>query len=500
MDTNAELAPASARRDEPHLETRSGQPGRSAPSAPAVHTRRAADPTQIARQVERQGRQIDRVVRTLSRSEANRRLNELKQRGTQMLRETVDRRDRDARKRKPDVLNDIKITRINRGIDDVERRELQQLRQENARLTRITARPRLGVRAANSPSRLNQLQRLHQAATRHYLLTGETQFRGHSLRDLERQCAPHARQAWGGSNPDGGFLVLPDQDTGPIEKLLAEVVPMRQIAQVISINTYTYRKPIRTSTPGAKWGDELTAPADNNGTPKYALLDFPAQDLYADPIVSQDMLEDSQYPIEQEISDACVEDFSVAEGESYIAGNGNMRPYGILGYGADKYVADANWVFGKVGWVKTGVSGGFPVPSGQTGSGDPIMTLPYSMKAAYRANAKWMMNRMSIGVCRTLKDAEGRYIWVNANLVEGQPATLDGREVIEGEQMPDIAADSFGIALADWEKAYVIVDRVGLSVVRDQLTQYPNVMFRTRKRVGGGIKNFEAIKLLKFSA
>ena len=499
MDTNVELAPASVRLDEPQLETRAGQPGRPSPAAPAVHTRRTVDPSQIARQVESQGRQIDRIGRTLSRTEANRRLNELKQRGTQMLRETADRREREARRGKRDVLNDIKITSINRGLDDVEHRELAQLRQENARLRRVTARPRLGVRGGNEQSRLTQLQRMHQAATHHYLLTGETHFRGHSLRDLERQSAPNARQAWGGSNPDGGFLVLPEQDTGPIEKLLAEVVPMRQHAQVISINTYTYKKPIRTSTPGAKWGDELTAPADNNGTPKYALLDFPAQDLYADPIVSQDMLEDSQYPIEQEISDACVEDFSVTEGQSYIAGNGNMKPYGILGYGADSYVADANWVFGKVGWVKTGVSGGFPVPSGQTGSGDPIMQLPYRMKAAYRQNAKWMMNRMSIGACRTLKDAEGRYIWVNANLVEGQPATLDGREVIEAEQMPDITADSFGIALADWEKAYVIVDRVGLSVVRDQFTQYPNVMFRTRKRVGGGIKNFEAIKLLKFS-
>lgn len=499
MDTNVELAPASARLDEPQLETRAGQPGRATPAAPAVITRRAAEPSHIARQVERQGRQIDLVARTLTRNEANRRLHELKQRGTEMLRETADRRARDARRGKRDVLNDIKITRINSGIDDVERRELQQLRQENARLTRITARPRLDVRGANSASRLSQVQRLHQAATRRYLLTGETQFRGHSLRDLERQSAPNARQAWGGSNPDGGFLVLPDQDTGPIEKLLAEVVPMRQYAQVISINGYTYRKPIRTSTPGAKWGDQLTAPADNNGTPKFALLDWPAHDLYADPIVSQDMLEDSQYPIEQEISDACVEDFSLTEGESFIGGDGNMKPFGFLGYGADKYVPNANWVFGKVGYAKTGVSGGFPVPSGQTGSGDPVMQLPYTLKAAYRQNAKWMLNRLSIGTCRTLKDAEGRYIWINANLVEGQPATLDGREVIEAEQMPDIAPDSFGIALADWEKAYVIVDRTGLSVVRDQFTQYPNVMFRTRKRVGGGIKNFEAIKLLKFS-
>lgn len=495
MTTNTELAPASVRRDEPQLETRAARPG---VSAPAVHTRRTVDPADIARQVEEQGRQINRVARTVTRSEATRRLHDLKQRGTELLRETVDRRDRSVRKRRGDVLDTVKITQINRGIDDVERRELAHLREENRRLTRITSRPRLSVRSANSQSRLNQIQALHHAATRHYLFTGETQFRGHSLRDLERMAAPAARQAWGGSAADGGVLVLPDQDTGPIEKLLQEVVPMRQFAQVIPINTYTYRKPMRTSTPGAKWGDELTAPAGNNGTPKYALLDYPAQDLYADPIVSQDMLEDSQYPIEQEISDACVEDFSVAEGIGFISGNGVMKPLGILGYGSAAYVDDTTWAWGKMGWMKTGVSGGFPSPTATVGSGDPILQLPYKMKAAYRTQAKWMMNRNSIGTCRTLKDAEGRYIWVNQNLVEGTPATLDGREVIEAEQMPDIAADSLAIALADWQKAYVIVDRIGLMVKRDDLTQYPNVMFRTRKRVGGGVKNFEAIKFIKF--
>lgn len=494
MSTNHELAPASARRDEPVLETRAGRPG-----APAVHTRRNTDAASIARQVEAQGRQINRVVRTVQRSEASRRLNELKQRGTQILRETVDRRDRAARKGKRDVLNDIKITRINSGLDDVERRELAHLRSENTRLTRITSRPKLGVREANRRGGPSQTQLLHQAAQRHYLRTGETQFRGHSLRDLERMAAPQARQAWGGVASDGGFLILPDQDTGPIERLLQEYVPMRQHATVRSINSYTYKKPVRVSTGGAKWGNELTSSGPTDA-PKYALLDFPAQNLYAEPAVSMDLLEDSAYPIEQEIADGCLDDFSVTESIAFVSGNGVERPFGFLGYGGDAYVANENWKWGTVGWVKSGKSGDFPDATASIGSGDPILKMQYELKAMYRQNAKWMMNRLSIGKCRTLKDAEGRYIWVNANLIEGTPATLDGREVIEAEQMPDIAADSFGIALADWGRFYVIVDRVGMTVLRDEYTQHPNVVFKTRKRVGGGIANFEACKLLKFSS
>ena len=63
-----------------------------------------------------------------------------------------------------------------------------------------------------------------------------------------------------------------------------------------------------------------------------------------------------------------------------------------------------------------------------------------------------------------------------------------------------ISSNSFSIAFGDFNRGYVITDRKGATVVRDNLTDKPNVKFYTTKRVGGGIQDFAAIKLLKFSA
>jgi HK97 family phage major capsid protein len=72
--------------------------------------------------------------------------------------------------------------------------------------------------------------------------------------------------------------------------------------------------------------------------------------------------------------------------------------------------------------------------------------------------------------------------------------------VTEIETMPELGADSFSIAFGDFAKGYLIVDRAGLRVLRDPYSAKPYVLFYTTKRVGGGIQNFDAIKLLKFGA
>lgn len=496
MNTNEQLAQDDARHEDgPAPETKARRPG--APSAvrsPAILTRRASPLARLTRQVEAQTAQI----RAVTSAEARRRLAEARGRATHALREAADQRyEAIARRRAPDVLITDKINRINGAHDAIDRAERAERRSailaaENRKLRRPPA-PALANRGG-AATQHKQAQMLHRAALVHYLRTGEKSFRGVGLTELERRAAPSVKTIWGGNGPSGGFLLMPEHDTGPMERLLAEVVPMRQHAEVRTINAYTYKKPVRTSTGGARWGNEL----QNGGqteTPKYSLLDFPAHNLYAEPVVSTDALEDSYINLEQEISDGCLEDFSVAEGAVWIAGDGVERPFGILGYGAAAYVDNDDWAWGKVGFKKTGAAGGFPAAPN---SGDPIVKLQYELKQMYRGAAKWMMNRLTIGVCRTLK-MDDRYIWSDGSIINGTPATLDGREVIEAEEMPEIGADSFSIALADWNRAYVIVDRVGMNVLRDEISAYPSVAFKTRKRVGGGIKNFEAIKLLKFS-
>jgi HK97 family phage major capsid protein len=100
---------------------------------------------------------------------------------------------------------------------------------------------------------------------------------------------------------------------------------------------------------------------------------------------------------------------------------------------------------------------------------------------------------------RKFKDGDDNYIWQPGTAV-GQPSTLLGYPVAEAEDMPDIVADAFSIAFGDFARGYLVVDRVGINVLRDPFSAKPYVLFYTTKRVGGGVQNFEAIKLMKFAA
>jgi HK97 family phage major capsid protein len=82
--------------------------------------------------------------------------------------------------------------------------------------------------------------------------------------------------------------------------------------------------------------------------------------------------------------------------------------------------------------------------------------------------------------------------------VPGSRAMLMGFPVVEAEDMPDIAADATPLAFGDFQRGYLVVDRSGVRVLRDPYSAKPYVLFYTTKRVGGGVQDFDAIKLLKF--
>jgi len=122
-----------------------------------------------------------------------------------------------------------------------------------------------------------------------------------------------------------------------------------------------------------------------------------------------------------------------------------------------------------------------------------------SLKTAYRPGSSWLMNRATVGRIRKFAATTGEPLW-QPSVQVGQPSTLLGYPVAEDDNVADIATNSFPIAFGDFRRGYMIVDRVGIRVLRDPYTAKPFVKFYTTKRVGGGVQNFEAIKLLKISA
>ena len=182
--------------------------------------------------------------------------------------------------------------------------------------------------------------------------------------------------------------------------------------------------------------------------------------------------------------------FADQESTAFVTGNGTNRPKGFLNY---TNVADAFWTWGNLGYIATGAAGAFPVSN----PSDKLIDLAYALKSGYRQNANWVMNRKTQSVIRKFKDSGGEYIWQPAATADGK-STLMNFPVVESEDVPDIATDSFSLAFGDFNRGYLIVDRIGVRVLRDPYSAKPYVLFYTTKRVGGGVQNFEAIKLMKF--
>lgn len=292
-----------------------------------------------------------------------------------------------------------------------------------------------------------------------------------------------------GSGEDGGYVAPPELDR-LIENRLSQVSPMREIATVRTTGANVFKKPISITAAGTGWVAETGERAQTD-TPTLSLLEFPTAELYANLAATQALLDDAFVNIEEWIAGEVEEAFAGQERAAFVSGDGSGQPRGFLEY---DIVANAGQEWGEIGYVASGASGAFA----SSNPVDRLIDLVYAPSAQYRQNARFTMNRKTLSAVRKLKDADGRYIWQPSD--SGVGSTILGYPITEMEDMPDIAADSHSIAFGDFARFYLIVDRAGVRVLRDPFTAKPYVLFYVTKRVGGGVQNFDAVKVMKFAA
>ena len=355
-----------------------------------------------------------------------------------------------------DVVTSDKVDRINKAVDE---------------LILKSRRPALSAEKTAEPSE-------HKQAFDMYVRRGEAQ----GLSAIE------AKAMSVGSGTDGGYLV-PSQTEAEIARLLSKASPIRSIADVRQSSTTLFKKPFATGGAATGWIGE-TAARPQTGSPVLAELQFPAMELYAMPAATQALLDDSIVNLDEWLAREVETVFAEQETDAFINGDGITKPKGFLNY---TKVPQASWAWGNTGYIATGVAGGFAA-SNPT---DKLVDLIYALKAGYRQNGSWVTSRNSQAQIRKFKDAQGNYLWQPAAVPNGN-ASLLAFPVIVSEYMPDIATDVHGVAFGDFKRGYLIVDRVGVRVLRDPFSTKPYILFYTTKRVGGGIQDFDAIKTLKF--
>jgi HK97 family phage major capsid protein len=286
---------------------------------------------------------------------------------------------------------------------------------------------------------------------------------------------------------EGGFLAPTEWDRTLTDKLVL-ISPFRQIATVQQIGVGAFSKLFNQRGTGSGWVGE-TATRPETAGPAFASMPYAIGELYANPFATQQLLDDAQINVETWLAGEIETEFSFQENVAFISGNGTNKPNGILTYVTGAANAAAH-PFGAIP-VNTAV--------GTTAvTTDEVVSLVYGVQSIFLNDARFLMNRSVQGTIRKLKDGMGNYIW-QPTFTAGQPASLLGYPITEMPAMPNMTTGAIPILFGDIRRGYVVLDRVGLRVLRDPYTNKPYVGFYTTKRVGGGLLNPQPLIALKMA-
>ena len=425
--------------------------------------------------------------------------------GFEAFKETHARELAEMKKGAPDVITVEKLARIDDGLN-----KLSEVQEHKARLTEIEkklARPGFGhnggpdmgaeVKAFNL-----ELKTAARAAGRQTPadLSGEqydeykAAFAKAMRQDARTLSGDEFKALSVGSQPDGGYVVPADM-SGRMVTRIFETSPMRAYADVVTIGTDALEGlyDINTGVSGG-WVSEKASRSETS-TPQLGQWRIEAFEQYANPAATQKLLDDAVVDMEAWLAAKTGDIFGRTENAAFVTASGAGKPRGFTAYSTSA-TADGSRTWGTFEHVLSGASGAFA-------ASNPTDKL-YDLIGAFKegildAEARWFTRREVVTAIRKFKDGQGNYLW-QPSIVVGQPQQILGFPVAIFQDMPALAADSLSLALGNMRRTYTIVQRKGISTLRDPYTNKPYVHFYSTARVGGGAIDFEALKFMKFNS
>jgi HK97 family phage major capsid protein len=275
----------------------------------------------------------------------------------------------------------------------------------------------------------------------------------------------------------GGYFVMPDLITNEIIKTSVLYSPLRALARAITTAANSVKIPVRTNTISAAWTSETGTRAEQTGQ-AYGMKEIFTHEMYALVLFSRQLLEDAFYDLEGDLKADIAEQMGVLEGNAFVKGDGNGKPWGFLSDTNIEQIANGGSTLTYAGLVK----------------------VLHKLKPAYRANATWCFTQDTLSAVRQLVDSQNRPLWT-PEMPNGNPATILGRPYVETPDMPEIATNALAVAVGDFGRGYRIVDRAQVTVQRlDELYSVSGqIGLLIHKRVGGQSVLSEAMKILKFA-
>lgn len=377
--------------------------------------------------------------------------------------------------------------------------ELNQMKAQLERVETRLARPGQGAGAeresttaeaqayrsaflhwVRNPRDVSREQRMREAAK-------ALEVRGEGGNELERRAA----QVITSTGSAGGFA-LPEVIERQIQRLSVDISPIRQIATVRTVGSTDYKELFDINGAAFEWvGENGTRNQTNTSDLAEVAPTFGMAS--AKPQATEESLDDLFFDVESWLIQTAAEAIAQGEGTAFVNGNGTNRPTGFLQGPTPVTTADSSRAFGTLQYIASGQAAALPT------SADTFFDMIYALRARYRANARWVTSKAVLAALRKYKDNSQGYLW-QPSFTLGQPDTFMGFPVTEAEDMPAVAANVFPVAFGDFREGYLIADRVGMRMTRDEITSPGFVKFYVRKRVGGRLRNTQAIKLLKVAA
>ena len=304
-----------------------------------------------------------------------------------------------------------------------------------------------------------------------------------------------------------GFLAPPEFDLN-IQKMLFESSPLRQVASVMTTVRTAYEFVIRTTLPNAVWGNTEIGTRDTQEQ-KYRIGRIPIHDLSATPRISLNQLEDSAVNIEGQLKEEVAYAFMLAENMAFIKGDGDDQPTGLEWY-AKKGTTSANVAKPLNLQVVNFKLGDYNQADGSYHLADALLDLESALFSPYKNRAIYLISRKVKNIIRQVKDKNNQYLFSGfpgwggvqgvPSIRDGMNGRINGYPILECDDLPDgLAVNQFPIYFGNFDK-YKIIDRIGLTLITDNVTSKGYVIYFFRKRLGAGFTLAQGVKVLKVIA
>ena len=271
-----------------------------------------------------------------------------------------------------------------------------------------------------------------------------------------------------GTPADGGYTV-PQDFYGTLLEALQLTAVMRPKVTVVPMKNNVLTLSMIDNGPEVYWTAE--GAKKTTTTADFTQPTITAYKLASIIYLTDELIEDSAFGLVDVLVKRFAQKLAQAEDKAIIQGTGTGQPTGLF---VANTVATRN------------CSGNLDF--------DDIIDLVYDLPMQYRQNAVFMVNPANVKELRKTKDTTGQYLW-QAPVSAGQPATIQGYQVIENYWVPEAQ-----ILFGDLKEAYWLGDRQKMTVKisNDTETTFTEdkTAIRIVERIGGTVVFPQAIRKL----